>query len=305
MIRHVLDPMHCEKNLCENIMKTIWGLKDTLKVRLDLKEASIRPELHPKPGGNDTIILPVAPYVLSKVEKSKFIKTIRNLKTPSNYVGQLSKRITVDGDLRGLKSHDYHIMMQQILPLCVRTLLPKEVRAAIIRTSRIFVRLCAKSVDPSTMDDLMEETAVTMCMLEKVFPPAFFDVMSHLPIHLVQQLDICGPVHTRWMYPVERYMKTLKGYVRQRAHPEGSMARKYIMEEALGFCTEYMQNCTVTSHRVWDDKDEPSTNAEVLQGKGRRRVLSPQLQHWIHEFVLNNAEILEDYRKYAPKQYDC
>jgi hypothetical protein len=76
-------------------------------------------------------------------------------------------------------------MMQQIIPLCVRTLLTKEVRAAIIRTSRIFVRLCAKSVDPSTMEDLMEETAFTMCMLEKVFPPTFFDVMSHLPIHLV------------------------------------------------------------------------------------------------------------------------
>lgn len=79
------------------------------------------------------------------------------------------------------------------------------------------------------MEDLMEETVVTMCMLEKVFPPAFFDVMSHLPIHLVQQLDICGPVHTRWMYPIERYMKILKGYVRQRAQPEGSMARGYIM----------------------------------------------------------------------------
>ena len=64
------------------------------------------------------------------------------------------------------------------------------------------------------MTDLFNEIAVTMCMLERVFPPAFFDVMSHLPIHLVQQLDICGPVHTRWMYPMERYLKTLKGYVR-------------------------------------------------------------------------------------------
>ena len=77
------------------------------------------------------------------------------------------------------------------------------------------------------------------------------------------------------------------------------------MEEALGFCTEYMQNCTMTSRRVWDDKEEPSTNDEVLQGKGRRRVLSPELQQWIHEFVLNNIEILQDYREYAPKQYNC
>jgi hypothetical protein len=38
-----------------------------------------------------------------------------------------------------------------------------------------------KSVDPSSMTDLFNETAVTMCMLERVFPPAFFDVMTHLP----------------------------------------------------------------------------------------------------------------------------
>ena len=69
-------------------------------------------------------------------------------------------------------------------------------------------------------------------MLEKVFPPSFFDIMSHLPIHLVQQLDICGPVHSRWMYPMERYLKRLKGYVGQRAQPEGSMAREYIIDEA-------------------------------------------------------------------------
>lgn len=57
--------------------------------------------------------------------------------------------------------------------------------------------LCAKSLDPSTMTDLIEETTTTMCMLERVFPPSFFDVMSHLPIHLAQQMIVCGPVHTQ------------------------------------------------------------------------------------------------------------
>jgi hypothetical protein len=224
-IRHILDAMHCEKNFCENIMKTIWGLKDTLKVRLDMAEAEIRSDLHAVEGGpGGAWLLPQAPYVLSEEEKALFVKIIRDLKTPSNYVGQLAKRISADGELKGLKSHDYHVLMQQILPLCLRTMLTPEVRKAIIRICRVFTRLCTKSVDPSTMPELMEETAVTLCMLEKVFPPSFFDVMSHLPIHLVQQLDICGPVHTRWMYPMERYLKKMKGYVRQRAQPEGSMA---------------------------------------------------------------------------------
>jgi hypothetical protein len=297
-IRHVLDPMHCEKNLCENIIKTIWGLKDNLKVRLDLEEANIRPELHAVPGGaSRTLLIPRAPYILSGAEKAVFTNIIRGLKTPSNYVGQLSKRITEDGQLRGMKSHDYHILMQQILPLCLRTLLPKDVRIAIIRICRVFARLCVKSVEPSSMTELFNETAVTMCMLERVFPPAFFDVMSHLPIHLVQQLDICGPVHTRWMYPMERYLKTLKGYVRLRSNPEGSIAQGYIMDEAMGFCTEYMQHCSASERRVWDDKEEPAMNSEVTEGNGRHRLLADELRHWIHEFVLNNAEPLQVYRE--------
>ena len=50
LVQHVLDPMHCEKNICENVMKTIWGQKDILKSRLNLQEANIRPNLHPIAG---------------------------------------------------------------------------------------------------------------------------------------------------------------------------------------------------------------------------------------------------------------
>jgi hypothetical protein len=63
------------------------------------------------------------------------------------------------------------------------------------------------------MSDLREDTAITLCMLEKEFPQAFFDVMTHFLVHLIEELDICGPIHVRWMYPMERYLKTLKGYV--------------------------------------------------------------------------------------------
>lgn len=149
------------------------------------------------------------------------------------------------------------------------------------------------------MEDLIDKTEVTISMMEKVFPPSFFDVMLHLPIYLVQQLAICGPFHTCWMYPVERYLKTLKDYVRQRAQPEGLMPRGYVMEEALGFCTEYMHNCTFTTRRVCNEKDEPCMYDDVLQEKGRRRILSVELQEWIHEFAVNNAKILEDYKGYV------
>jgi hypothetical protein len=51
---------------------------------------------------------------------------------------------------------------------------------------------------------------------------------------------MCGPVATRWMYPVERYMKILKSYVRNTARPKATMAEGYVKEECIGFITEYL-----------------------------------------------------------------
>ena len=45
------------------------------------------------------------------------------------------------------------------------------------------------------------------------------------------------------MYPFERKMKPIKGYVRNQYHPEGCIAECYIVEEALEFCAEYLSNC--------------------------------------------------------------
>ena len=66
-----------------------------------------------------------------------------------------------------------------------------------MRISRIFQRLSAKVVNPNTQEQLMEDVAETLLTMEKEFPPSFFDSMVHLTIHLVEELFICGPVHTR------------------------------------------------------------------------------------------------------------
>ena len=75
------------------------------------------------------------------------------------------------------------------------------------------------------------------------------------------------------------------------------MAQEYIMDEALGFCTEYMQRCTMSQCRVWDNKEDPTMNDEIPEGKGRRRRLTAELRLWLHKFVLNNVELLKSYRE--------
>ncbi|KAL0401981.1 UNVERIFIED_CONTAM: hypothetical protein Slati_4228000 [Sesamum latifolium] len=73
--------------------------------------------------------------------------------------------------------------------------------------------------------------------------------MEHLPIHLAEEALLAGPVQFRWMYPIERYLSTLKRYVRNRAHPEGSIARGYLMEECMNFCSRYLNDVETKENR--------------------------------------------------------
>ncbi|GKG36439.1 DIE2/ALG10 family protein, partial [Tanacetum coccineum] len=68
-----------------------------------------------------------------------------------------------------------------------------------------------------------------LCELELIY--ALFDIMVYLVIHLPIEALEGGPIRPRWMYPFERYMKKLKGYVRNKAKPEGSIMEGYVAEE--------------------------------------------------------------------------
>ena len=100
-----------------------------------------------------------------------------------------------DFKLVGLKSHDFHTLMQQLLPVALRSILPKHVRLAIYRLSFFFNSLCSKMFDVSTLDELQNQLIVTLCLLENYFPPYFFDIMIHLTMHLVREVRLCGPVY--------------------------------------------------------------------------------------------------------------
>jgi hypothetical protein len=47
------------------------------------------------------------------------------------------------------------------------------------------------------MNDINHNVIATLVLLEKKFPHSFFDTMMHFLVHLVEELEICGPMHTR------------------------------------------------------------------------------------------------------------
>ncbi|CAM8918517.1 unnamed protein product [Rhodiola kirilowii] len=53
---------------------------------------------------------------------------------------------------------------------------------------------------------MKDDIIMILCKLEMVFPPAFFTIMVHLLIHLLEQVLLKGPVHYIWMYHIERQL---------------------------------------------------------------------------------------------------
>ena len=76
--------------------------------------------------------------------------------------------------------------------------------------------------------------------LEMIFSPSFFNIMTHLLVHLVKEIGILGPVFLHNMFPFEWYFVVLKKYVHNRACLEGSIAKGYVTEEVIEFCVDYV-----------------------------------------------------------------
>src|SRR5262249_59614707 len=128
--------------------------KDGLNARLDMVEMEIRIELALTYLENGTF-LPVACFTFSKRKKRQFCKILSQVKVPDGYSSNIRSCVQLkDSKLVNLKSHDCHVLMQQLLPIAIRDTLPKQLRNAITRLCFFFNALCSKVVDPSVLDTL-------------------------------------------------------------------------------------------------------------------------------------------------------
>ena len=295
-VRHFLDVMHIEKNVFDSVIGTLLNIqgksKDGINIRKDMLNMGIRTELAPVTKGRRTY-LPPAVYTLSRKEKKILCKFLSEVKVPEGYSSDIRRLVSMkDLKLKSLKTHDCHVIMEHFLPIGIRSILPEKVRSAITKLCFFFKSICSKVIDPAILPTLQKEVVVTLCELEMYFPPSFFDIMVHLVVHLVKETQLCGPAYMRWMYPAERYMKILKGYVKNRSRPEGCIAERYVAEEAVEFCTEYLSN-------VQSIGLPKSHIVEKKEGKrliGNKVVTVSMVERdQVHLYVLHNEIEVEPY----------
>ncbi|XP_062113352.1 uncharacterized protein LOC133824484 [Humulus lupulus] len=303
LLRHNLDVMHIEKNVCDNIIGTLLDIegksKDTLKARKDLQNLNIREELWlKKDPSNNKFEKPYASYTLTREECKDFCKFIQSVRLPDGYASNISRCVTDNDKLGGMKTHDCHVLLHKILPAALLPFLTDNIRGTLIELCQFFKKICAKTLQISDIEELRDGIVIILCKLEKIFPPSFFTIMVHLCVHLPDQVLLGGPVASRWMFGTERHMGLYKKYVRNMSRPDGSIAEAFVVDEAVTFLSRYVSNIETRFTRPERNWDIPSPNHKLDVFNSNVRPLGAStiklLQNWRQVVQCDHIKLLEE-----------
>lgn len=178
-----------------------------------------------------------------------------------------------EGKVQGLKSHDCHVLLDRLLPIALKDLLPDNIWVPLTELSESFTALSSSNLRVDDMKKIEESIVVTLCKLEKIFPPSFFDSMEHLPMHLAYEARDGGPVQYRWMYPFERYLGTLKRKMSNRTKVEASISEAVIIDEIVAFARTYFHpdvetRLTRVGHNYYGGDPDSSGGISVFSPPG-------------------------------------
>ena len=87
------------------------------------------------------------------------------------------------------------------------------------------------------------------------------------------------------MYPVEQYMKILKGYTKNLHRPKTSIIERYITKEAIEFCSEYIEK--EKPIRLLESRHDKRVGGKGSWGLHVITLGQKELQQ-AHLYILNN-----------------
>jgi hypothetical protein len=170
-----------------------------------------------------------------------------------------------------VKSHDYHVIMEWLLPNMLWGYMHQDVWKMLAELSYFYRQLCAKEIKKEMMEKLGNEILVLLCKLEKIFPPKWFNPMQHLLIHLPYEAKIGGPMQYRWMYPFERALKRLRHMVGNKTRVEGCITEEFKYKEIAYFTSVYfIEEHNVNAPMMWYHvhQDDPHSDLSIFKSRG-------------------------------------
>jgi hypothetical protein len=89
-----------------------------------------------------------------------------------------------------LKSHDSHVLIQQLLLIALRgSNLPSNVVRPLVEMSTFFRGICSTTLTPEDLNRLESDVCITLCKIEQIFPSnflsAWFTLLCILSVNAV------------------------------------------------------------------------------------------------------------------------
>jgi hypothetical protein len=84
--------MHVERNISDNVLKHLFGEKDTLGTRRDMEEVRVCPWLWLQRRGSN-FVKPRAPYVFNSNETCEFLELMSSIQAPTCYAAMFKKHV--------------------------------------------------------------------------------------------------------------------------------------------------------------------------------------------------------------------
>jgi hypothetical protein len=269
---HNLDVMHQERNIGESISSMCMCFadktKDKHKARRDLAHICNRPTLQLTGRGGK----PCVPFYLKPKERKEVMSWMQDLKFLDGYATGFRRDVNLEtGKINGLRSHDYHIFMERLLPVMFHGYLNDDVWMTLAELSHLYRQLCANEIKKEMVKKLKKEIALLLCKLEKIFPLGWFNPMQHLHVHLPYEAKIGGLQQYRWMYHIERALKKLRAMVGNKVRVEGCIAEEFKVKEIAYFTSVYLakhHNVNAPTMQYHVDEDIPRSDLQIFQWKG-------------------------------------
>lgn len=80
--------------------------------------------------------MPIAKYTLTRNKRKSLCEWVKVVKFPDGYAFNISQYVNkVPGKIFGMKSHDYHVFFQRLLPVAIQKFLTLEIQTTLTELS--------------------------------------------------------------------------------------------------------------------------------------------------------------------------
>jgi hypothetical protein len=191
--------MNQEWNVAESIMSMCLDVtgftKHNVNARNDFADLCDCPLLEAKSNARGKLRRPKAPYCLKPTERKEVLMWLKTSKFLDCYEANIKWEVNAgSGKLNGLKSHDYHIFIERLIPIMFHGYFKPDLWKMFAKLSYFYRHICAKQVSKAMMHRLEKEIALLVCKMETVFLPGWFNVMQQLLVHLPWETQVGGLV---------------------------------------------------------------------------------------------------------------